>query len=196
MPEVSPWADSSTKRALDLAAAVVLLLMSLPLLAPAAAAVAMLEGRPVLFRQERVGRDGETFVLYKIRTMRNDAAPPVTDSISTGSAAIFPLGAFLRRTKLDEVPQLYNVLRGEMSLIGPRPLPPELEVALPSETLAWRRRVRPGVTGLAQVRCGRRVPWAERVRHDVDYARQASPRLDLAIAFNTMLHLARSPDAV
>lgn len=196
MRDVSAWANSRAKRILDLGAAAAIMLVSLPFLAMAAAAVCIAEGRPVLFQQERVGRGGEIFVLYKVRTMHDDGAPPVTDSISTGSAAIFPLGAFLRRVKLDEVPQLFNVLRGDMSLIGPRPLPPAVEESLPSDARAERRRVRPGLTGLAQVRCGRRVPWTERVSHDVDYATRASLRLDFLIVFDTILHLARSPDAV
>lgn len=196
MFDVSAWANSPTKRALDLIGAAALLFVALPFLSVAVAAVWMTEGCPALFQQERVGRDGETFVLYKIRTMRDDRAPSVTDSISTGSAAIFPLGALFRRIKLDEVPQLYNVLRGDMSLIGPRPLPRAIEETLPSVARAERRRVRPGLTGLAQVRCGRRAPWTERVNYDVDYASRASLRLDLSIVLDTFLHLIRSPDAV
>lgn len=196
MPDVSTWANSRTKRAIDLAGAAALLLVSLPFLTVAALAVWVTEGRPVLFRQERIGRSGEPFILWKIRTMRTDGAPSVTDPINTGSAAIFPLGAFIRRIKLDEVPQLYNVLRGDMSLIGPRPLPTEVEATLPPDALTWRRRVRPGMTGLAQVRCGRRGPWADRARHDVDYVLSASPQVDLSVLTKTLSYMLRRPDAV
>lgn len=163
------------KRALDLA----LLLLAAPLLLPlalgVALAVAVCLGRPVLFAQPRAGRDGRVFRLFKFRTLRDG---PGSDADRMTRA-----GRVLRALALDEIPQAWNILKGDMSLVGPRPLPPDyLPLYTPRERL--RLAVRPGLAGLAQAQGRNAVPWAERLEWDARYA-EAAPRLwrDLAILF-------------
>lgn len=160
------------KRALDVLGAAALLLLAAPLLAAAALAVLLALGRPVLFRQRRAGRDGVAFTLLKLRSM---AAGPGEDAARLGR-----FGRALRASALDELPQLWNVLRGEMSLVGPRPLPLDY---LPFYTTRQRVRlaVRPGLCGLAQAAGRNAVPWPLRLRLDAAYVRRATPLLDLRI---------------
>ncbi|MBW8270446.1 sugar transferase [Caldovatus sp. SYSU G05006] len=155
------------KRALDVAGAALLLALLAPLLALAALAVRLALGPPVLFRQVRAGRGGAPFTLLKLRSMR---AGPGTDA-----ERLTPLGRFLRAAALDEIPQLVNVLRGEMSLVGPRPLPPDY-TPLYTPRQALRLAVRPGLAGLAQAAGRNAVPWEERLELDARYA-SAPPRL-------------------
>jgi lipopolysaccharide/colanic/teichoic acid biosynthesis glycosyltransferase len=155
------------KRALDAGLAAAALLLLAPLLAAVAAAVWAALGRPVLFRQVRAGRDGRPFVLLKLRSMREGGGDD--------AARLTRLGRVLRATALDELPQLLNVLRGEMSLVGPRPLPPGY-LPLYSARQRERLRVRPGLAGLAQAAGRNAVPWAERLELDARYA-AAPPRL-------------------
>jgi lipopolysaccharide/colanic/teichoic acid biosynthesis glycosyltransferase len=155
---------------------VILLLLTaplwLPLLGMTALAVRVGMGAPVLFRQIRPGLAGRPFTLLKFRTMR---LGPGTDA-----ERLTPLGRRLRRASLDELPELFNVLRGEMSLVGPRPLLPEY---LPRYTpeQARRHEVRPGITGWAQVRGRNAIPWDEKLRLDVWYVDHRSTALDLRI---------------
>jgi sugar transferase EpsL len=176
------------KRWLDLVAC---LAAAVPL-APALLALALLVrlrlGRPVLFRQERPGRHGRPFTLLKLRTMRElrDAAgEPLPDERRLG-----PLGRFLRRSSLDELPELWNVLRGDMSLVGPRPL---LMEYLPRYTpeQARRHEVRPGITGWAQVNGRNALTWEEKFAHDVWYADHLSLAVDLRILGRTLLAVVR-----
>lgn len=161
------------KRALDLA----LLLLAMPVLLPLAAATALVVlatlGRPVLFAQDRAGLHGRPFRLLKFRTLRDG---PGTDAERLARA-----GRILRALALDEIPQAWNILRGEMSLVGPRPLPPAY-AAFYSPREALRLSVTPGLAGLAQSKGRNAVPWAERLEWDARYA-EAPPRLaaDLAI---------------
>ena len=154
------------KRAADIAGAALLILALAPVMAAVAVAVRLMLGRPVLFRQLRAGRGGRPFVLLKFRTMREG---PGED------AARLPRGGrWLRRFALDELPQLVNVLRGEMSLVGPRPLPMDyLPLYAPREAL--RLAVRPGLAGLAQAAGRNAVGWTERLELDARYA-EAPPR--------------------
>lgn len=140
LTEGSPWADSVLRRSLDLAAALFALFALLPIIALAALLVRVASGNPVFFRQERMGRHGRKFVLYKFRTMASEegTGPSVTGARDSRITAI---GRFLRRFKLDELPQIWNVLRGDMSLVGPRPKLPHLEPLY----LTYR----PGITGAA-----------------------------------------------
>ena len=160
------------KRALDLA--IVLLLA--PLWLPVAAAVAALVwiglGRPVLFRQDRAGKGCRPFTLCKFRTMRTGEG--------TDAERLTRFGRILRASSLDELPELWNVLRGEMSLVGPRPLPVRY---LPRYTPEQNRRheVRPGITGWAQVNGRNALDWATKFRYDVDYVDSRSIGLDLKI---------------
>jgi lipopolysaccharide/colanic/teichoic acid biosynthesis glycosyltransferase len=172
------------KRLLDLLIAGPLALASLPVQAVVAALIRSRLGRPVLFRQQRPGLDGEEFRLVKFRTMREPAA----DVGHSGDdvARLTRLGAVLRATSLDELPTLYNVLKGDMSLVGPRPLLPRY---LPRYTPSQRRRhtVRPGVTGLAQVSGRNALSWEERFAKDLEYVDQRSLRLDLRIMRATLV---------
>jgi len=166
------------KRALDVCGASVLLVVLSPLFAGTAVAVWWALGRPVLFRQVRAGRGGVPFVVLKFRSM---AAGPGDDAARLGR-----FGRALRASSLDELPQLLNVLRGEMSLVGPRPLPLEY-VARYSSRQAQRLRVRPGLAGLAQAAGRNAVPWAERLELDARYAERVTLRGDVAAAWRCAL---------
>lgn len=149
------------KRALDLAVALLLLVPLLPLAGLVALAVALALGRPVLFRQERAGRHGVPFTLLKFRSM--------PDADADDAARMTPFGRMLRASGLDELPQLVNVLRGEMSLVGPRPLPVAY-TARYSPRQALRLRARPGLAGSAQALGRNAVPWPLRLEADAAYA--------------------------
>ncbi|MCA3280240.1 MAG: sugar transferase [Roseomonas sp.] len=151
------------KSALDRGVAALGLVLGAPVLALLALAVLLALGRPILFRQRRAGRHGAPFTLLKFRTMREGAAP---DAVRLNG-----FGRWLRASGLDELPQMINVLRGEMTLVGPRPLPCDY-TPLFSAAEAERLRVRPGLFGLAQARGRNALPWAHRLTFDVQYARQ------------------------
>jgi lipopolysaccharide/colanic/teichoic acid biosynthesis glycosyltransferase len=172
------------KRALDLAVSALALLILAPVLAAAALAVLVSLGRPVLFRQVRPGLGGRPFVLYKFRTLRPPAAPgaEVTDNSPDRETRT---GRILRRSSLDELPELVNVLLGDMSLVGPRPL---LVEYLPCYTAEQARRhlVRPGITGLAQVSGRNALGWDRRFALDVHYVDHLSLGLDLRILARTV----------
>jgi lipopolysaccharide/colanic/teichoic acid biosynthesis glycosyltransferase len=152
------------KSALDRGVAALGLVLAAPVLALLALAVLLALGRPILFRQRRAGRHGAPFTLLKFRTMREGTAP---DALRLSG-----FGRWLRASGLDELPQLANILRGDMSLVGPRPLPCDYTPFF-SATEAERLRVRPGLFGLAQARGRNALPWAQRLACDVQYARQA-----------------------
>jgi lipopolysaccharide/colanic/teichoic acid biosynthesis glycosyltransferase len=168
------------KRWLDLAAAALLLAALSPVLAGVAALVRLVLGPGVLFRQERAGRGGLPFTLFKFRSMRAPRYPGEPDA-----ARLTRFGRLLRASALDEVPQLANVLRGEMSLVGPRPLPVDY---LPRYTprQAERLRVRPGLAGLAQARGRNAVPWPARLEWDARYAGRVTLGGDLAALLGTL----------
>lgn len=174
------------KRALDVAISVPLLIATAPLAAGIAGAVAVSMGRPVLFVQVRAGRNGDLFPLYKFRTMT--AAVDADGNLLPSRDRITPLGRFLRRTSLDELPQLLNVIAGDMSLVGPRPLLPEY-LALYTPEQQRRHEVRPGLTGWAQIRGRNRVEWADRLANDVWYVDHADLRLDIEILMRTAAQL-------
>ena len=176
------------KRAFDVVAAGFVLLLASPVLAVAAAAVRLTMGSPVLFRQRRPGTLERPFLIYKLRTM-NDARGTDGELLPDGER-LTPLGRFLRRTSLDELPELINVLRGEMSLVGPRPL---LERYLPFFTPRERKRflARPGITGLAQVSGRNLVDWDRRLELDVVDVESMSFRLDLKILARTLVAVFR-----
>jgi len=171
------------KRGVDWVAAAALLVLLSPLLLAVALVVRLALGSPVLFVQTRSGRDGEPFRLLKFRTMRDAVGPdgrPLPDA-----ERMTAVGRVLRATSLDELPGLVNVLRGEMSLVGPRPL---LAEYLPRYSARQRLRhaVRPGITGLAQVSGRNAVSWEERLELDVRYVERLSPWLDLSILVRTV----------
>ena len=160
-----------------------------PLLAAAALAVKLEDGGPVLFKQTRVGKGGRDFELLKLRTMVVDAEHQGAGyAVDKGDSRITRVGNFLRRTSLDELPQLWNVVHGEMSVIGPRPT---LRYQVDTYTERQRRRldVRPGLTGWAQVHGRASLPWAERIELDVWYVEHRSPHVDLKILLRTPLAL-------
>ena len=171
------------KRLFDLLGAAVLLVLLAPLLALAARAVLATLGRPVLFRQERAGRGGQGFTLLKFRSMRGRARLRCRTAVGR-------FGRRLRASALDELPQLLNVLRGEMSLVGPRPLPLAY-VALYSPAQAARLRVRPGLAGLAQAAGRNAVPWRTRLALDAWYARRPSFGRDLWLLGRCLLLVVR-----
>ena len=176
-------------RALDAALAGVGLAVAGPVLAAAAVAIKLDDGGPVFFRQRRVGLDGQEFELLKLRTMTVDAERHGAGyAVNEGDPRITRVGRVLRRVSLDEIPQLWNVVRGDMSLIGPRPT---LAYQVEQYTPRQRRRldVKPGITGWAQIHGRARLPWDERIELDVWYVEHRSPLLDLKI-------LARTPAAL
>ncbi|MEQ1570251.1 MAG: sugar transferase [Myxococcota bacterium] len=175
------------KRALDVTVATGLLAATAPVMAGAAAAVWATMGRPILFRQDRVGRGDRTFRVVKFRTM---SAAPAESTPEGDHLRITRVGAALRASSVDELPQLWNVLRGDMSLVGPRPL---LVRYLPRYDTRQRRRheVLPGLTGWAQVNGRNALSWEEKFEHDVWYVERWSLALDLKILARTALQVVR-----
>jgi len=179
---------SLLKRTLDMVASCIALALLAPILAAVAIMVRRRMGSPVLFRQVRPGLDGKPFEMIKFRTMRNSVGPdgqPLSDA-----ERLTAFGAFLRSTSLDELPELWNVLKGEMSLVGPRPLLMEY-LPLYSPEQARRHEVRPGVTGWAQVNGRNAIGWAEKFALDVWYVDNRSLWLDLKIMVLTVLRIIR-----
>ena len=177
--------DTTQKRIIDVAGAGLLLAIASPILLAVALAIRWKSGKPVLFRQTRIGRNGRPFMLLKFRTMRSGPGG------EPDAVRLTPLGEWLRRTSLDELPQLWNVLRGEMSLVGPRPLLPQY-LSLYSKEQARRHEVLPGITGLAQVSGRNGLTWEEKFERDVWYVDHRSTALDLSILWRTALALLRS----
>ncbi len=176
------------KRALDVAGATAGLALTSPLLLPAVLAVRLTMGSPVFFRQRRPGKDGRPFELLKLRTMRHPR--PGEEGPEHDAARLTRVGRLLRRTSIDELPTLLNVLRGEMSLVGPRPLLMRyLSRYTPRQ--ARRHEVRPGVTGWAQVHGRNATSWEERFEHDVWYVENRSLLLDLRILWRTVFAVLR-----
>ncbi len=172
------------KRALDVSVAVAGLVVSAPLLGILAAAIRVTMGRPVCFRQERPGRGGRPFRIVKFRTMRD--AEPGEDLLASDAMRLTALGGWLRRTSLDELPALWNVLCGDMSLVGPRPLLMRYLGRYSAEQ-ARRHEVKPGLTGWAQVNGRNAISWEEKFQYDVWYVDHQSLALDLRILARTVI---------
>ena len=176
-------------RALDVLGASLGLALASPFLAASALAIKLEDRGPVLYRQQRVGRGGAEFELLKLRTMVVGAERQGAGwAVNEGDPRITAVGRVLRRLSLDELPQLWNVVRGEMSLIGPRPT---LAYQVERYTERQRRRleVKPGITGWAQIHGRAALPWDERIELDVWYVEHRSPRVDLMILLRTPLAL-------
>jgi sugar transferase (PEP-CTERM system associated) len=180
------------KRLVDILASVAGLILALPLLLMTFAIVKLSSRGPALYHQRRVGQHGREFTIHKFRTMRTDAEAK-TGAVwaSAGDPRIYPLGGLLRRSRLDELPQLWNVLRGEMSFVGPRPERPEFVAQLAEQIPFYGQRhaVKPGITGWAQVRYsyGASVEDAmEKLQYDLFYIKNLSIPLDLFIIFSTV----------
>jgi lipopolysaccharide/colanic/teichoic acid biosynthesis glycosyltransferase len=173
------------KRAVDVVGAAAGLALAAPILAIAACAIKLEDGGPVLFRQMRLGRGAKQFEILKLRTMTVDAEQVRSDGVVVdGDPRITRIGAFLRRTAVDELPQLWHVLRGEMSLVGPRPVPPP-HLERYDERQRRRLEVKPGLTGWAQIHGRASLPWPERLELDVWYVEHQSLALDARILVRT-----------
>ncbi len=174
---------SGFKRLGDVVLAALTLVLGLPALMLIAALIVAESGRPVFYRQKRVGRGGVPFVIVKFRTLRRGRHDPANPG-----RLVTRVGRVLRRFGLDELPQLWNILRGEMSLVGPRPMLPH-QVATLDAFERQRLAVRPGITGWAQIHGRNALPWPERIRLDVWYVEHCSPWLDAYILLKTPFFL-------
>lgn len=177
----------ASKRVFDVVVSVVAFVLLLPLMMVIAVLIALRLGRPILFRQERPGKDGQSFELVKFRSMRNVSE---RRGIVTDEQRMTRFGSLLRSLSVDELPSLWNVARGDMSLVGPRPL---LVRYLPlySAEQARRHEVRPGLTGLAQISGRNSLAWARRFELDVHYVDNRSWRLDVHILLQTVRKVIR-----
>jgi lipopolysaccharide/colanic/teichoic acid biosynthesis glycosyltransferase len=179
-------------RLLDLVFAAAFGLLLLPLAAAISLLILASDGRPVLYRGQRVGRHGHFFSIVKFRTLRPDAESRLgpylgAELVRRTEAEYTPLGRWLKATQLDEIPQLWNVLRGDMSFVGPRPIRPRFFAELAHELPAYWQRlvVRPGLTGFAQVRRGYETSMAEKLAHDLEWIADRSVRLYLRTVIAT-----------
>lgn len=172
-------------RAFDVVVAAIALVVLSPVLLIAAVAIRLGSRGPVIYRQRRVGRDGAEFELLKLRTMVEGSDPVGVGTVVTREdPRVTSAGRFLRRSSLDELPNLVNVLRGEMAIVGPRPtIPAQVRDYTPRQHR--RHEVRPGLTGLAQVQGRAGIPWADRIELDVEYVERRSAMLDLQILTRT-----------
>lgn len=177
------------KRLIDLAAGSLCIVLLAPVFAFIAIAIKLTSRGPVLFRQERLGRHAVTFRALKFRTMLDKPRVPDTITYSGAPSEVTAIGRVLRRIKLDELPQLINVLRGEMSLVGPRPQLP-IQLADFDENAKLRLLVRPGLTGMAQTHGNVELTWPERWYYDAQYVRNVSLKLDLRLIGRTFKVLA------
>ncbi len=190
-------------RIVDIIISLLMLVFLSPLLMLLAVSIVLIDGGPVVFRQQRIGRLGKPFTMYKFRTMPASAQKNADYSFtakwngrvpdnfifkSSGAAPLTRTGVIMRRLSLDELPQLVNVLKGDMSLVGPRPEIPEIARHYSDEQ---RRRLatRPGITGLAQISGRAELTHGEKIRHDLDYVDRKSAALDFSILFATLLHV-------
>jgi len=184
-------------RTIDVTLSGVALVVLSPVIGLTALAVLVGGGRPVLYRGQRVGRAGRVFTMYKFRTLRPDAEQrlgpylgPELTQLTAGEVS--RLGRVLRATKLDELPQLWNVLRGDMSIVGPRPIRPTFFAELCQEIPQYWQRlvVPPGLTGLAQLRLTREMTWAEKLAHDMEYIADRSVGLYVRAILATVVKIA------
>jgi lipopolysaccharide/colanic/teichoic acid biosynthesis glycosyltransferase len=185
-------------RALDILLSAFFLLVSLPLTVPIAVVVLTASGRPLFYRGERVGRGGRIFEMLKFRTLARGAEDRLgpylgEELVRRTQAETTPVGAWLRKTQLDEIPQLLNVLKGDMSLVGPRPIRPRFFEELAAELPAYWQRlvVRPGLTGFAQIRRGYETSMAEKLAHDLEWIADRSVRLYLRTLWATAVRILR-----
>jgi lipopolysaccharide/colanic/teichoic acid biosynthesis glycosyltransferase len=175
------------RRLFDIAVAGTALLLSAPVLALAIVAIRLESPGHPIYRQRRIGRDGRPFDVMKLRTMVDGAEKMGAGlAVDEGDTRITRVGAFLRRTSIDELPNLVNVLRGEMAIIGPRPTVP-VQVEQYTERQRGRLAIRPGITGWAQVNGRATLPWDERIELDLWYIEHRSLRLDAQILWRTLL---------
>lgn len=185
------------KRALDVTFSLIGTAVSPPILLAVAAAVKLDSKGPVIFKQERLGKDGKVFEMYKFRSMCVDAEHMGTGQYSyKGDSRVTRVGKIIRATSLDELPQFINILKGDMSFIGPRPTLTYHPWKLEEYTDFQRRRfeVRPGITGLAQVHGRKAIDWNDRIKYDVEYVDNLSLGLDCKILFQTVWNVLTMKD--
>ena len=176
----------AVKRLADIAAAVIMLLILTPFFAVVAIIMKLTDPGPVFFSQKRSGLRGKEFTIHKFRTMRIDREHDPFEFVPPEHGDITRLGGGLRRFKFDETPQVWNIFKGDMSLIGPRPTVPE-QVVKYNDFERRRLEVRPGLTGLAQVHGGITLSWPEKIKWDVYYIDHLSPMMDLKIFLKTFI---------
>jgi lipopolysaccharide/colanic/teichoic acid biosynthesis glycosyltransferase len=187
-------------RGLDVGLSLLFLVVSLPLSLPISVAIVATDGLPLFYRGERVGRGGRVFTMLKFRTLRRGAEGRLgpylgTELVERTKAEYTPIGGWLRATQLDEIPQFWNVLKGDMSLVGPRPIRPAFFEELCLEIPAYWQRlvVRPGMTGFAQLRLTREMTWAEKLAHDFEWIADRSLGLYVSMLAETALALVTRP---
>ena len=184
----------TTRYIIDRLFAAVMLVVLSPVMVAIVIALMRSQGRPIMFRQQRVGRHGEIFTILKFRTMIEGAEEIGDGYLVDDQQLVTPMGEWLRKTSLDELPQLINILRGDMAIIGPRPS----VIDQYERYSAFQRRrleVLPGVTGLAQVTYRVDAPWSKRIELDVEYIDRVSPILDATIAIRTVARILSGADS-
>lgn len=179
------------KRLFDIAVSVTGLIISAPITLTAAAVIAKKLGKPVLFRQVRPGQDGKPFEIYKFRTMSDKRDE--NGELLPDDQRMTPVGTFIRKSSIDELPQLINVLKGDISLVGPRPLLMEY-LPLYNDEQKKRHNVKPGITGWAQVNGRNAISWDEKFKLDVWYAENQSFKLDMYIIYKTIINILQRKD--
>lgn len=184
---------SMIKRAIDIVVSLITVVLLLPIFLIISILVILMLGRPILFCQERPGLNGTIFKMYKFRSMLNANSNGSLENVKTDSVRLTQFGMWLRATSLDELPGLWNVIKGEMSLVGPRPLLVEY-LPLYSKEQARRHEVKPGITGWAQINGRNNISWDEKFKLDVWYVDNMSLALDLKILFKTFLKVIKKSD--
>lgn len=172
------------KSVLDIFLSILVLLLIFPILLLLSCAIFVSMGSPIFFKQERIGKNNKPFIMYKFRTMREPREGE--NRLLSDASRVTKVGAFLRKTSLDELPEIINVIKGEMSLVGPRPLL-DLHLELFDENQKRRHDVKPGMTGLAQVMGRQTLTFKQRTDLDIEYVKRVSFWLDLKIIFKTIL---------
>jgi lipopolysaccharide/colanic/teichoic acid biosynthesis glycosyltransferase len=190
IPKLRVSNDSSLKRGIDLAGASILLFISWPLFLLVAVLIKLESAGPALFRQKRIGKDGQPFDMWKFRSMQADANPYARSPVGNHDPRLTRVGRILRRLSIDETPQLVNVVKGEMSLVGPRP---EMPFIVESYGPLERQRlcVKPGITGLWQISPARAMPIHENLSYDLTYIENQSVLLDFIILLRTITAVIR-----
>ena len=179
------------KRLFDIAVSATGLIISAPITLTAAVVIAKKLGKPVLFRQVRPGQDGKPFEIYKFRTMSDERDE--NGELLPDNQRMTPVGTFIRKSSIDELPQLINVLKGDISLVGPRPLLMEY-LPLYNDEQKKRHNVKPGITGWAQVNGRNAISWDEKFKLDVWYAENQSFKLDMYIIYKTVINILQRKD--
>ncbi len=187
----SPYLNSAVKRCLEVIVCLILLVPVVLILLVVLPAVLLFDGRPVLFFQRRVGRNGRKFLMPKIRTLKNHAHPNKPACSYDTKVFTTKTGRFLRRHRLDELPQIFSVLAGKMSLVGPRPELPDVVKKYSGKEFK-RLCARPGLTGLWQIRAPHNQPIHKNIRYDLYYLRKASLWLDIRILAETVPFVLRA----